>query len=322
MLLGSSLLPQGATRSRYAWTAATWDRDASGRAYNTPTLGSELATDGGFETWATATDLTNWTESVGGTSTVNRESSVVQAGSFAARLDVDAGNGLAMIYQSMSPSAGFLRHSVMAKTSAAVGSFVFVDNAGAALSADNTLTTSYTEYPFAELVAGGAINRGVKRQSANSKSLYFDSYSAKNITITSAAATVLADASNLTAAARVLALTTGMPAGVVACWDGVNNGIFAYHDGVGVTLLKVVGGTWSTVIARVAVALVADALLEIRRPSGNTFQLWYDGTQRGTDQTISDAGIISNTRYGLFSTYVSNLFSQFLLGGALVPFGF
>jgi hypothetical protein len=71
----------------------------------------------------------------------------------------------------------------------------------------------------------------------------------------------------------------------------------------------------------VTVAFSANAQIEIRRPSGNTFQLWYSGTQRGTDQTVADAGIISNTRYGLFSTH-TNEFSEFSLGGVVIPFQF
>jgi hypothetical protein len=56
-------------------------------------------TDGGLENWASATDLTSWTEIIAGTSSVNQETSVVHGGSNCLRIDVDASNSEARIYQ-------------------------------------------------------------------------------------------------------------------------------------------------------------------------------------------------------------------------------
>lgn len=50
--------------------------------------------DGGMEVWSSATDLTNWTETVSAGNTVNRESAIVYAGSFSARLDRTAAGSL------------------------------------------------------------------------------------------------------------------------------------------------------------------------------------------------------------------------------------
>ena len=58
-------------------------------------------TDGGLEIWGSATDLTNWTELVAGTSTVNREASEIHAGTYAARFDVDALNSGVSIEQNI-----------------------------------------------------------------------------------------------------------------------------------------------------------------------------------------------------------------------------
>lgn len=49
---------------------------------------TEKLTDGGFETWTSATNLTNWTENVSSYGSVNREASVIDAGTYAARIDV------------------------------------------------------------------------------------------------------------------------------------------------------------------------------------------------------------------------------------------
>ena len=97
------------------------------------------------------------------------------------------------------------------------------------------------------------------------------------------------------------------------------NFLLAYHDGATVKFEKCVGGTYTNLVS-ISVAFSAGAQLEIRRPSGNTFQVWYNGSQIGTDQTVNDAGIISNTRYGLFSTYDGNTVSEFSLGGTRIPF--
>lgn len=63
------------------------------------TLGPELLTDGGLETWASATDLTNWIEYKAGTSTVNREATEKHGGTYSCRCDVDASNSEARIRQ-------------------------------------------------------------------------------------------------------------------------------------------------------------------------------------------------------------------------------
>jgi len=62
----------------------------------TPT---EVLTDGGMETWTSATDLTNWTEIPEGSSTVNRESSDIKSGSYSCRFDVDGSDSHVAILQ-------------------------------------------------------------------------------------------------------------------------------------------------------------------------------------------------------------------------------
>lgn len=62
-------------------------------------MANEALTDGGLEDWASATNLTSWTETLAGTSTVNRESTVVKAGTYSCRFDIDSSNNAASIYQ-------------------------------------------------------------------------------------------------------------------------------------------------------------------------------------------------------------------------------
>jgi hypothetical protein len=59
----------------------------------------ELVVDGGMEIWSSSTNLTNWEEALGGTSTINREDSVIHGGSYSCRYDIDAGGTFIEMYQ-------------------------------------------------------------------------------------------------------------------------------------------------------------------------------------------------------------------------------
>jgi len=61
----------------------------------------EKLTDGGLEIWASATDLTNWTEATAGTSSVNRDGTDKHGGTYSCRFDCDADSHLAMISQNV-----------------------------------------------------------------------------------------------------------------------------------------------------------------------------------------------------------------------------
>lgn len=60
-----------------------------------PYNGTEVLTDGGLETWASATDLTNWVETNDGTDTTNRDGADQRSGTFCARIDRGTGGATA-----------------------------------------------------------------------------------------------------------------------------------------------------------------------------------------------------------------------------------
>jgi len=62
--------------------------------------------DGGFENWTTSTDLTSWTETIAGTSTVTRESTIKRSGKYSCSLIVDASDSSVYIYQTVKLVAG------------------------------------------------------------------------------------------------------------------------------------------------------------------------------------------------------------------------
>ncbi len=325
MLLGSRFLPMfaggGAANS---WTGATW-ATSGGNASNTPTLGSELLVDGGLENWTSSSNATNWSESSAGTSSVAQETGLQRTGSSAAKLVIDSGNVFAALSQSITTINGNWYHFAayargLTGTPQARLQFASLS----IVTSDRTLSTSYQEMVATGRASSTTVSFTLNRLSAASNSLIYDDASARGLITANLLATIAGASPTQTAAAKIVTLSSGTQSGVVALLDSTSspaNFLIAYHDGTNVKLEKCVGGTYTQLISTV-VAFSAGAQIEIRRPSGNTFQVWYNGVQRGTDQTVSDAGIISNTRYGLFSTYSGNTFSEFSLGGVVIPFNF
>jgi hypothetical protein len=325
-LLGSGLLPHFGIAGGGGLTGSTWAIDGSGRAYNTPTLGAELLTDGGFENWSSATNLTSWIETLAGTTTLNQESVTVNIGSNALRIDVDGSNSNSFVRQNSIITIGTWLCLVVELRASATPATAAPGSTNFPWSLSLTpvpVTTSWQNITLSGRASGTGIILGII--SAASKSVFFDDATLKTLSVPTLHAAKLGSANNLISSARINALTTNTQAGTFALVDNPAspaNGIYAYHDGTGVTLDKLVGGTWSNVNARVTIAFSADADLEIRPLGSNQFDVYYGGVKRGATATISDAGIASNLYYGLFSTYASNTFTRFTLGGNVVPFGF
>ncbi|KKQ91619.1 MAG: hypothetical protein UT17_C0005G0057, partial [Candidatus Woesebacteria bacterium GW2011_GWB1_39_10] len=74
--------------------------------------------------------------------------------------------------------------------------------------------------------------------------------------------------------------------------------------------------TWTNVQAATTVTYSAGAVLRVitYTSSGSLkVRVYYNNVMIGSEQTVSDAGIISNTKHGLFSTYSGNTFDNFTL---------
>lgn len=87
-----------------------------------------------------------------------------------------------------------------------------------------------------------------------------------------------------------------------------------------VNLQKIVNGTVTNLISFTSVTFVSNALFEIRRLSNNVFQMWYNGSQVGTGQTISDSEIISNSYHGFRLLTSDWLTSEIQINNLTVPF--
>lgn len=283
--------------ARNPWTGATW-AVSGGNAYNTPTLGAEIVVNGGFSADTDWTKQTGWTIAAGVATCASGSNALFQG---------TLGSGVGNWYRHEIDLTAYTSGSVRSEIG---GSETVLNLSGIGIKTQITrlLTAS--------------INRPLLRSVSFIGSL--DNYSVRQLAAPSLFTTIVGTSSSQTAAAKIATLTTGIQSGVVALLDSANNPqnfLIAYHNGTSVLLDKCVAGVYTNLITA-TVAFTANAQIEIRRPSGNLFQLWYNGTQRGTDQTVSDAGIINNTLYGLFSTHSGGTFSEFSLGGVVIPFQF
>ncbi|MFA6509515.1 MAG: LamG-like jellyroll fold domain-containing protein [Candidatus Peribacteraceae bacterium] len=175
---------------------------------------------GGFEDWTTATDAGTWTESVSGTSTVNREDTAPYHGTYAARLDVDASGNLATVRQYTLTLNKLYNHSFYAKSLSGTPS-VRTGTYGASSAVPHafqthTFSTAYSNYTGTFRASGGT-QFGFTPVGTASNSIYIDS-----VTLT---------------AAEILG-TTGIPRGQGAGVDyaGQFNGTDQY--------VNATTGTW------------------------------------------------------------------------------
>lgn len=133
---------------------------------------------------------------------------------------------------------------------------------------------------------------------------YFDAASAKTLATNELLLATYWPAETLRSVYVRLYMQRGASAGVFCNLDSLNNPqnfVLAYWNGLTAKLVKCVGGIYTQLIST-GVSNEVGAPLEIRPTSPTTYQLWVRGSQRGADQTVSDAGIINNTLHGGFST--------------------
>jgi len=106
-----------------------------------------------------------------------------------------------------------------------------------------------------------------------------------------------------------LTIVANTHCGVVVNLDSIvtpANFVIGLHNGATASMFKCVAGVYTSLVSAGA-TYVAGARLEVRKTAPTTYQLWYNGAQVGTNQTVSDAGIISNTLHGGVSMYSGNI---------------
>ncbi len=106
---------------------------------------------------------------------------------------------------------------------------------------------------------------------------------------------------------RTVYCASGYQAGFWMNWDGNSDGTEDYVEALvdraagTARLSKCVNGTITNNLISAAITYVAGAILRVVRV-GTSYSLYYAGSQVGTTQTISDAGITNNTLCCTFGT--------------------
>jgi len=299
--------PDSQTTERLSWSTGTISSN-----------GMKITPSVGMENWTSATNLTSWTEYLAGTSTLNQESSITHSGSYSSRSDIDASGSYAQAVQSLSGSIGdWVASSVWGRASASGKTFYSMSTGSRILTeagSENPGTTWTRYYNSWRVLSSGDLSIWpVYRSSASSSSLYRDDISVKKLSLPSLFSVLSTSDSDVLAEVNVT-MEPGNPAGLVLNLDSTSNPqnfVIAYHDGGNVKLEKSVGGVYTSVQST-AVTYVAGAPLKVTK-TGTKYKIYYNNALVGSEQTISDAGIISNTNHGVFSTYSENTFDNFAL---------
>ncbi len=294
-----------------SWTGSTWTV-SGGSVSNSPTAGSELLTDGGLENWTSATNATSWTEALGGTGTINQETTTFHGGSNAARLDIDASNTETYLSQTITNNNGdwisvedWMRSSASGKT----GKVGFLGGTGQDGATRNPGTT-YTQYT--DVFRANQANKGVYlgRVGAASASIYHDDVSAKALTLSSLFRTI--DSGSADALVEVVpTVTAGTQGGLVLNLDSTSspaNFIIAYHDGTSVKVDEAVAGIYTNKATTTTTYSSTAVLRAVRY--GTSLDVYYNNAKVGSTLTMTAN---TNTLHGLFSTYSGNTFDNFVV---------
>ncbi len=305
-------------------TGSTW-AIYSGAVYNSVTVGTEKLTDPGLE--ANYTDGKCDTLNKVGLPTLE-ESADVHGGSKAQQFTaVAVSNEVYFPFTSLTAGSWYIG-SAWAKRTATTNrnTKVRMARSGAKPTAtlDRTIDQSaYTQYinVLRAESTGNSTIEIVNTDSTTFATVIADDASLKQITFSTMMASVEGGGADKIVRGAVGAVN-GL-VGLVARLDSVAspaNFIIGYiyrsSTYYYATLEKCVAGTYTQLISPLIIdydfSWVEGRQFEIRC-SGTTVSLWYNSTQIGTDQTISDAGILSNTKFGMLSAGESDLQSFFVV---------
>lgn len=314
-------LPDGALPA--AFTGGTW-AIASGKAINTPTLGSELLNNGNMET---GNPPTGWT--AGGTATLSGVADERTGGAGLQALNVvrgGSGSESVAIKSTGGGQVGWHRGEAWVKNVTA--DLLYMINP--MWSASSTAAT------WAKLVAtrlitpAVAITATMRMVGASTEEGRYDDVSVKKITAADLFATIDQGMSDFNMVLPAMPdLAQGTQAGAVVCLDNAASPagyvavFYSNNQAVPSTTIDVVSlvsGTFTT-LASTAVSYGATKYISLTKV-GDQLSVYYGtadfGTQVGTAVTVP-AGLTGNTKHGLFSTCELASFSGLFKFGQYRP---
>ena len=301
--------PDSQTTPSLAWTGGAI---SSNKNVITPSLGSEM-----WDAPASAFDSGTYAWTPYGTNTITNDTNSLKityvdniAGAYSslnAAGDLNSNLTIGMWYQYTGQA------KVNAGSSVNPRSNLTYDNRGVAIT-----STDFTNFVLTDRSSSATGNAVSNYNMGTGEVLTLDNLSLKPLTLSSLFSSVSTSDKDVIASADVT-LTAGTQAGVVTNLDSAGtpaNFLIAYHDGTYIKLDKNVGGTYTNLISATTNYVAGTTLRVITYHSdANTLKVrvYYNNALRGTEQTVTDAGIISNTLHGLFSTYSGNTFDNFTL---------
>lgn len=274
--IGSTLAagPDGqACSPRTYLGGATW-QIATNKAVCTPTtLGSDLIVNGGFDADSDWTKGTDWTIGSGvATKVAGTAANLTQTVA-----PLTAGKWYTVTY-TITRTAGTLN--------SLIGAFVGPNRAA---------NGTYTDVMRADTTAFGFAADA-------SFAGTVDNVSAQELTLTELIEPVACGTANIVASVA-LTITAGIKCGLVIRLDSESttaNFIIVGYDGSKVRMGKCVAGTYTNLINAAATYSAGANLVVVA--DGSSVSCFWNNALVGAVQTVSDAGILTNTKHGLLST--------------------
>jgi len=304
--------PDGQAVGALAWTGAAF-AIATNKAVGTPTQGAELLANPGFEGVYVGGLAPNWINSLGDPVA---ESADAHGGVAAQQVTTVNASGRVVSGNFTLAAGTWLQLAIYAKRTAGTAGmirFAFFDGVEVlALGTYNQSSYTYYVGTARTRVANTTHVQAARNWGASpGDTVIVDDCSVVALTLSTLFASVVAASANVVADVDVV-LTANTQAGLVLNLDSAAspaNFLLAYVDSTNAYLAKCVSGSYTTLISA-AVTYGAGKTLRVVK-DGTSVNLFYGGAKVGTTQTVSDAGIISNTLHGLFSTYASNTLDNF-----------
>lgn len=302
------------------FTGGTW-AIVSGKAVNTPTLQGELLANPGLEGSYTAGLAPSLSKT--GSPTVSEDTSTPHGGSSAQQF-IAAANGNLLQFTSPAGVADtwyqvseYAKRTAGATTTTCMGVFqtgMLPETANSPFAEIVSATYILLKFAFYSTSTNTIFTRPVQEATTpGGQTVIVDDVSLQKITRSSLYTLTNSGAKDGIWKVKPDTFTDNSLCGVVIRADSgtdPTNCIYAViqrqpraSTSVLIYLMKKVGSTTSLVMSVQTAAIVADAWFEVRA-SGTTISVWYNGVQKGTNQTVSDAKLNTNdNKYaGIWST--------------------
>jgi hypothetical protein len=273
------------------WVAPAWSVDASGYAYADPTLGAELFINGAFGADTDWTKGTGWTIAGGVAVGANTSGNLTQGVGVIGKLHRLQFTLATRTAGTLFGRMGFSLFPVSApgtyvQAATSISTTVGIGGTTFSGTVDN-VSCKLVENPFALL-----------RKSPTKVGIKYPAVAYGNLSGLIMCANAAIEPTSYVRLARSTATASG------------------------IDLAKFVNGVRTSLITPTAITFDATKAIELRRPTATTFEMWYDGVQVGTTQTVSDVEIVSNEWCGLVSVDSAEKISEFQIDGVRVPFRF